>query len=377
MNFFATAFSDRSSEEAAVKELCRDIKNSLPQWPDLILVLYSQNYKHSLIYNALQVSLRPKHILAVKAPLIIHQKKVSERGIALACFHSRELTFNPCLLHDLSSEKIEVTVRKNMNKLKQIKLVLSFISPFASSQEYLRGIRLALGKNISFISAGFKDKEKSGATHYLNTCPGNKVLHLECGGNLSVYQKKITGFIPLCRPFALTRIDRERNIILEINNRPAAEIYKKYLEEKYDLFQKQKMFKYYPLGVETGGSYHLITIKNILGDDSLLYEGNICQKDQANLMIYNKEALKDNITRVFSALKPALKPQLLFVVNSSLKQHFYKKDLQEEMALIKKAGGEKCQVIGLYSNYLIAYNNSINELIAEEGSMNITFINAG
>jgi len=189
--------------------------------------------------------------------------------------------------------------------------------------------------------------------------------------------KKITGFIPLCRPFALTRIDRERNIILEINNRPAAEIYKKYLEEKYDLFQKQKMFKYYPLGVETGGSYHLITIKNILGDDSLLYEGNICQKDQANLMIYNKEALKDNITRVFSALKPALKPQLLFVVNSSLKQHFYKKDLQEEMALIKKAGGEKCQVIGLYSNYLIAYNNSINELIAEEGSMNITFINAG
>ena len=61
------------------------------------------------------------------------------------------------------------------------------------------------------------------------------------GKPLQFYYKKISGWLPIGKSFTITKADEKRGIILKINNHPAAEIYKYYLEEDFHLFKKNSI----------------------------------------------------------------------------------------------------------------------------------------
>lgn len=371
---FATAYSDKPTEEAAIKEISLQIKNVIPRVADIAFVFYSPHYKPAAIKDIFRTTLRPENIIGIKTPLLIYEHKIYEQGIVAACIKCHNLFLGKDLLTNDNEEDIEVSLRETLQRVKQLKVLYGFLTPSANPSNFTKGIKWGMRKNIEMIASGYFAPYVSKNSHILNTTMGDHILYVGVGGDITISSRKIHSFIPLCRPFTFTKVDKECNLILEINNRPAAEVYRKYLQEKYELFKKKNLFVCYPLGVrENGRRYRLLSIKKILEDDSLLYFGRVSTGEEGYIMIYNQQYYLDTLITAINEVRRTFSPSLALVGNSLVKNHVLQNHVEEEVQFIKSALGEKCQVVGFYADYHITFNEILKDFIIEEGPMQVSF----
>ena len=177
--------------------------------------------------------------------------------------------------------------------------------------------------------------------------------------------------MPLGKPFIINKVIPSRNLILEINGKPAAEIYRAYAEEKYDDFMKRKLFSLYPLGIKKNGSLGLVNVIEYLRDGSLMYAGELKGGSEAHIMFLDTSSLfretKDSL------LSLQRKGQgLVFIINSLVRKNILKDLAVEEIKFIKQTLGNESRVIGIYSDYALSNDPGKGSVDLETGNILLT-----
>lgn len=177
-----------------------------------------------------------------------------------------------------------------------------------------------------------------------------KVVALGFYGNkLEVSHGSVGGWDPFGVERVVTR--SEGNVLYELDNRPALEIYKMYLGEyARDLPGSGLLF---PLSIRNESRYPLVrTILAVNGEEqSLTFAGNIPEGCSAQLMKANPDRLIGGAgeAATFSVQGLAGAPQLAILISCVGRKLLLDQRIEEEVEVVRQAYGPQTALTGFYS----------------------------
>jgi hypothetical protein len=158
---------------------------------------------------------------------------------------------------------------------------------------------------------------------------------------------------------------------MEINGKPAINIYKNYLEDKFDTFIKNYLFSLYPLGIYYNNTIHLVNVIECLKDGSLACIGNLKENVQGHIMFFHSQALFDELKKKLEIIK-SHGEGLVFMVNSMLRKKVLREYAYEESRIIKQLLGDKFKIVGIYADYSFFSEPERREINLEAGNILMT-----
>lgn len=144
----------------------------------------------------------------------------------------------------------------------------------------------------------------------------------------------------------------EANVLYEIDDQPALDLYKKYLGEKANQLPQASLL--YPLNVTPEGKSEPV-VRTILGIDnekqSMTLAGDVPVNSKVQLMMASVDAIAEGASE---AAKLAMKdrknkPQLALLVSCVGRKLVMNQRVEEEIERVKEVVGEKTAITGFYS----------------------------
>ncbi len=285
-----------------------------------------------------------------------------QMSVVIVAIKSNSLNFTAHLERDVEilprqkGRKIAETLRRNLTKKGKNKEVLILFSDGLSENitDIVHGIQEVLGTSYPILGGAAADNFLFQKTYqYYN----DKIFSRSVLGVL-IQAPKIGfgirhGWRPLGRPYKVTRA--EKNIIWEINKKPAIEVYQNYFGNRINDLEKRyllKMIISYPLGMLIPGEKEYL-VRNILDihlDGSLVFSSDIPEGRMVRLMMSNKElaiqAAKDAAWEAAQGTS-SQKANLGIIFNSASRRKLLGTRRDEEIEEIGKAL-TKTPLIGFY-----------------------------
>jgi len=172
---------------------------------------------------------------------------------------------------------------------------------------------------------------------------------------------------PLGKPRYVTKA--ERNIVNEIDEAPAVNLYKEYFSKNTAEIGRdiKRLSAFYPLGIRTEekNEFLLRSATSIKPDGSLVFSGDVPQGSSIRLMISSKQACLNTAKEVAqSILKNAAGKKIRFalILNSLSRFTVLGRSANQEIKIIKNTIGEDIPMAGIFTSAEDAPLNTINYL---------------
>jgi len=367
---FAVALSEKNQDEA-IKEVSLKIKTIFPKDINFLIILFTPGYNPANIIRSSNLTLKPKKLLGLQAPSLIFGGRIIQKGLIACCVNKENVSSKEVILKKANSQEIETLLRFSFQRThKENMFLLSLLNPSLSPSSYLNAFRLSLGSAFAQLGVGYKNQYSQHTYQILDKTISEDSVSIIIEG-IRLRSLKLGGYIPLGKPFTITKVVPDRSIIREINDRPAINIYRHYLEEKYPLFMKNRLFSMYPLGINSEGKLKLVTVTDCLGDGSLVCVGDIKENDWGHLMLLDSSFEFENLVHKLQGLGN-VENSLIFVVNSLSRKKILKNTSGNELLTLQKTLGENAKIIGLYSDYCLAPHEEKGFINMEAGDVLIT-----
>jgi len=367
---FAIAFSEKKGEEAA-RELSLKIKSVFPKVVKDIFLFFTPQYNPQEILKTINFALKPRMVIGMQSPFLNFEDRILEEGIAAFIINKEDVELKEIFIKEDTIQKIESTFRLSLKNYSYEKeFIFSFLSHRFNYRNYLRGLELAIGKSFNVFGAGYIRKYAAKNYQIINNTVTEGLINV-IGGGIKEASLSVAGFIPLGKPFTITKIMAQRSIIMEINGKPAINIYRNYLEGKFDTFMKNYLFSLYPLGIYYNDDIHLINVIECLKDGSLACIGNLRENVEGHIMFFHSQALLEELKRKLEVIK-GHGEGLVFMVNSMLRKKILRDHAQEESRAIKQVLGDKFKIIGIYADYSFFSEAERREINLEAGNILMT-----
>ncbi|MDP2922198.1 MAG: FIST C-terminal domain-containing protein [Candidatus Omnitrophota bacterium] len=364
---FAIALSEKAEEEAS-KEVSLKIKSVFPKSIRYLLVFFTPQYHPWNILNSINFTLKPHMIIGTQTPLLIFENKLIEKGVVACCINKAEAELKTIFIKNDEPQNIESSLRSSLKDYpREEQSMFSLLSHQFNIFNYLRGVELSLGKSFDVFGAGYIKKYFSKNYQIIGNSVEEGLLNVMVKG-IEIDFLRISGFIPLGKPFTITKAISKKGIIMEINGQPAINIYKHYLREKFDSFMKNYLFSLYPLGIRRENDIHLVSIIEYLQDGSLACVGEIKENSEAHIMLLQPSSLMESLDDTLQPLKDK-EEGLVFIINSMTRKKILKEHAEEEISIIKNNLGDKFKLFGIYSDYSFFTNKETREIELESGSL--------
>ena len=367
---FAIALSEKDGEEA-IREASLKIKLTFPKQINHLILLFTPQYNPASILKSVNLTLKPKTVLGLQSPFLIFEEKVIAKGIIACCINKEGVELEELSLESSDPQEIETFLASSFRKLKGKEFHLfSLLSPKIDPYTYTNKMRLSVGRVFNLLGIGYTKKQSPYNSQIVNNDLSEGLVNMIMKGPKMHYLKS-RGYLPLGKPFTITKATADRRIIIEINGQPAIDIYKYYLEEKFDIFVKNRLFSLYPLEIIVDERPRLINIIDQLEDGSLVCLGEVKEKAKGHIMLLDPNLLLENVKSELKNIKDK-EEGLVFMVNSLTRKKILKDHYKEEIKLTKQILGDKFKVIGLYSDYSFFSGESEGEIDIEAGDLLIT-----
>ena len=350
------------------------------QTADLAILFTTKEFNHPLDLKSILKTLGEIPLLGASSTEIICAKGPINKGIVLLLFSFPEKTyFNTSCVEEVNKnnalsmgrnlgEKLLYGCKGNRRNLNLI--FSSCLGP--EGQNIFLGLQERVGKSFPIISASLQD-----GIYFNNASLNHSVSGVLFGGKLLFGLGVKHGWRPLGKPRKVTL--SSNNAIIEIDGKPAASLYKDYLDKDNAGIKKElkRISKYYPIGIDITGKkeYLLRSLSDIETNNTLIFNGNIPKGSEIQLMISSKESCLQSTREAAELAKDALKGQkikLLLILNSSARLSLLGIKAAEEIEIIKEVCGKDTPIAGIYTNAEYAplnnagllgvsyfYNNSI------------------
>ncbi|MCF7870672.1 MAG: FIST C-terminal domain-containing protein [Candidatus Omnitrophica bacterium] len=366
-NQYSLHLSQKNASEAA-KQISLEIKAKFRNKPFFIFILFTPDYNPKELSRIFNLTLNNPNLLGVQAPSLIYKGAFIEKGIIGCCICKEKTNINSLFIGSQDSEKIEYILKKYFKKIKRkdIKLI-SFLSPQVNSLSFLEGLNFSLGKLINFSGTGHHHKYSPREDFIIKKGVGNGLVNLTFDG-IATSTFRLQNFVVFGKPFTITRINPKQQIIYEINNKPAVEIYKHYFEEKFNSFIENHLFPYYPLGISSKNSFRLLTIVDILEDGSFLFRGNLRNKTRGNLTTLRQHYSKEHLIARLGKEKNTEEGPV-FIINSLNRKKILGQNSVKEIENIKEAIFPKKEIFGICSDYYLFPDPETQDINIESGGL--------
>jgi len=367
---FAIAFSEREQAEA-IKEISLKIKLVFPKKIDYLILLFTPDYNPKNLLRTIGLTLKPNKILGLQSPFLIFEGKVASKGVVACCINKDGLDLHETFSKGSDPQEIELFLASSLKKLKRRGFsFFSFVSPQVNPATYIRGLRMSLGKFFELLGAGFTKQYSSYNSQIINNDLNDGLVSIAIKG-LKIRSLRLGGYVPLGKPFTITKTTTNRDAIMEIDNQPAVNIYQHYLQEKFKTFVKNHLFSFYPLGISTNGSLRLINVIDCLEDGSLICVGEVKEKDCGHIMFLDSTLFIKNLDDKLASLRNNGQA-LTFIINSLTRKKTLGEGAKQEIAAIKETLGDKSKVIGLYADYSFFSDKEKGDVDTETGNLLVT-----
>jgi len=219
--------------------------------------------------------------------------------------------------------------------------------------------------NLCSITGGLcgddKRFEKTIASYKENPKEGEVILIGFYGETLEISFSSFGGWMPFGPERMITK--SKSNVLYEIDDKPALDLYKKYLGEKASELPKLSM--YYPLNV-TYENKKKAVVRTVLGIDnetnSMILAGDAPERSKVQLMM---ATLDDIVDGAEMAAKQAMETrlhsaELAIVVSCVGRKLVMNQRIEEEIEQVRAIIGNKTAITGFYSYGEIApfYGNT-------------------
>ena len=367
---FTIAFSDREQEDA-VKEISLKIKSLFPKDIKHLIILYTPQYHPASILKTINLTLKPEQTLGLQAPFLIFEDKIISKGVAACCLNKETLEIKSPSSKYEPSKEVQSILNNFFKKLRgKGYYFFSFVSAQLNLLSYLTEIKLSLGKIFNFLGAGYVKQYSSYDPQIANNNLNDGLTSFAVKG-VHMDALRLEGYAPLGKPFKITKVAPGRNLLMEIDGQPAVNIYRYYLEEKFDTFMKNRLFAFYPLGIKSDGTLRLVKVIESLEDGSLVCLGELKENISGNIMFLDSDLLFRNVQNKLLPLAGE-EGGLVFIINSLSRKKILKEAAEEEVKIIKKTLGNRFKILGIYSDYYFFSDNEKGDINAETGNLLLT-----
>lgn len=340
-------FSKSSNIESAVREASIQIRDKLAH-PHINVCIVLFNFSLSKINNLPYVVkriLNPDAMIGFYLPLLLYEEEVFKRGVVIITFSGKDVITGVSSKYgdilNLSERFIWKIVKDAGNKKKSCFISFSEFR-YSEPSYFLKSLDRRLGRNTPFTGVFSCREIAPSAIIYnekvLNDCSVGLLL-LE---NIKSFVEVKSGFNPLGKGGSITSY--KKNIIKEIDNKPAIDFYRRYFGDK--ITQKEGYYNTvvnrYPLGFKIPGYSEYILAKpvKIRNDGSLVLIKDVISPD-LKLMISTRKLLIDVFREGCGNLKSSMKnPKIGIVFDSFYRYKLLGVSYSEQLAAAKESLGD-------------------------------------
>ena len=167
---------------------------------------------------------------------------------------------------------------------------------------------------------------------------------------------KVIGWEPLGVPFIVTKADGHR--LVELNNRPASEIYERFLQIDRNLQDNAQEGYTFPLRAEYKGDQWLRSAIHIEEDGSLNMHGYVMEGMEIQLSYGNPETIVKKINERLEKIRK-FKPQAIWIYSCIVRKAFWDEYVDLELTPY----GKLCSTSGFYTWGELIRNGESGEIV--------------
>ena len=358
-------FSQNPDPQKAALQACVQVKNQLNTADtDLIIVFASPQYVTHEIPIIISRTLKPKRLIGSSTGGIILSNGVTNRGIAVVGINSEDIRFGISAVSDLDPQNMHNAgfdlarqANQDLNSFTREGFLTFSAGIEKNNSPFIRGVKEVLGIGFPVLGAISSDdfKYQKLSQFFQDRILHNSAVGLLLGGPLHLSLGCTHGFKPLGKPRFITKVDDF--IIRTIDNKPAIEIYKHFLQAEAEGLKDITLNSYaamYPLGIylEEPHQYLLRNIIDILDDGSIVCHEGIPQGAEVHLMISNKDSCFNSAIDAAELVKTSLagrQAHLVLVFESLARHKILGNAAFNEIQAIKNVLGFSTPIVGMCS----------------------------
>lgn len=264
-----------------------------------------------------------------------------------------EIRTENILEHNKDAKKLGETLYNAIPKENLKHLFVLSEGSFVNGSSLIEGLEKNIPNAIPISGGMCGDDakfEKTLASYKVNPKEGEVVLVGFYGETLEISFASFGGWSTFGPERIITK--SEANILYEIDDQPALDLYKKYLGDKANQLPQASLL--YPLNVTPVGKYEPV-VRTILGinneNQSMTLAGDVPVNSKVQLMMASVDAIAEGANE---AAKLAMKnrknqPQLALLVSCVGRKLVMNQRVEEEIERVQEVVGEKTAITGFYS----------------------------
>ncbi len=366
-------FSKKREIHLAAEEALWQAKAQIGQEKiDLAIVFSSIEFATNVLLRTLEGYLQDTPIIGCSSAAIIFNSNIYKNGLALLLISAKDVSLSFAAVKEIkkrgaavAGQELGDNLLQNFRGTKRDLAMIFCDGLMEEGSKLILGLQQKLGTSFPIAGASASDNLKFNKTflYFNHEVITDAVVGILWGGKLNFALSLKHGWKPLGKPRFVTM--SEGNIINEIDNQPAVDLYKDYFAK--DVPDLKRELKYistlYPIGIYLAGEeeYLLRNIISINSDGSLTCQGEVPSASQIRLMIGTKESCllatrqaaqetKKNFFLLKSELLPKVQDiKILFVFDSVSRYILLRRNAIEELRIIREMFGEDIPLVGLYT----------------------------
>lgn len=347
----------------AAKEALRKAANQLAgEKAELAIVFSSFNLSFPVLLKTLSEFLEEVPIVGCSSAAVISNAGISKQGLVIMLLSfSEETFFNTACAKEInttadSGEKLGEELLYGFQNVRRDLGIIFLDGLLENSSNLLSGLQERLGKSFPIIGGCASDNLAFKKTYvYFNQeMLSDAASGILLGGKLTFGIGVQHGWKPLGKPRYITK--SSANVVSEIDNLPAANIYEDYLACGLEKIRKEfkRISILYPIGIYLPGEkeYLLRNLLSIHDDGSLTFQGGVPQGSQIRLMIGTKESCLAATEQALEEVKNEFlgkKINFVLVFNSISRYILLGRQANKELEIIRKGLGQEIPIIGIYT----------------------------
>ncbi|MCD8416965.1 FIST C-terminal domain-containing protein [Tenacibaculum finnmarkense genomovar finnmarkense] len=336
------------------------------------------------IYNEIRAIFKQGHLVFGSTAGDISSETVADQSITITAIEFEKSTYVIKRANVLSSaNKIdsfqigkELIQQFTQEGLRYVFLVSE--GSFINASQLTKGMNAATNNNLLITGALCADAarfEKTVSSYNENPISGEIIAIGLYGESLEVSFAINGGWTPFGPERIVTK--SKGNILYELDNKPALNLYKKYLGDKSKELPGAALL--YPLKVKSTNNKQSIvrTILNINeADNSMILAGDILENSKVQLMMTNVDNIVNaaELAAINASELRTKKAELAILVSCIGRKLVLDQRVEEEVEEVVEVIGTQTTVCGLYSYGEIAPFNGENNCQLHNQTMTITLI---
>jgi hypothetical protein len=363
--------------QSAIKESIEKARASMSSEKiNLALMFGTERFNSPQALETITTLLGPIPLLGAYSNAIISGQTTLKHGIIIMLFSVSEGGYiNTASIKDVANKDAFASgtelgtklLQGNINTRRNLSIILSGTDKI-NNTSFLSGLQEKLGKSFPIIGGSITSELDP--KNYPLFCNQERLRDaawgILWGGKLNFSLTIKHSWQPLGKPRCVTMASG--NIVNEIDNEPAADLYKEYFSMNAEELNKsiKHLSASYPLGIRIENNEFIIRSAVALRKDgSLVFTGDVPEGSIVRLMISSKQSCLNSAKEAAETVLKnmgAKKIKLVLILNSLSRYIVLGRQAGREISIIKETLGEDVPIAGLYTSTEEAPTNTINYL---------------